>query len=209
MTYKTPDMVRRQNEAYEEIRKGYEQVLEGLAMLGEEPERGGLKDTPDRCAKAWIESWGAGYLDQPGDHLGRRFEDGAEGADEMIIIRDIPFFSHCEHHLAPIIGTAHVGYLPGKSVVGLSKINRVVTLYAHRLQVQERMTAQIADALMEHLECEGAGVMVRARHLCMESRGVRQTGHTTVTSATRGAFRDEPGTRNEFLSIVQEAQRHV
>jgi len=195
--------------AYDMLVEGYERVLTALGVLGEHPERGGLADTPHRCAKAWIESWGAGYGDNAQRHLARQFADGAEGVDEMVIIRDIPFFSHCEHHLAPIIGTAHVGYLPGDTVVGLSKINRVVNLYAARLQVQERLTAQVADALTEHLECRGTGVVVRARHLCMESRGVCQTGHTTVTSAMRGALLNNPDARAEFLRLTMEGPNNV
>lgn len=169
-----------------------------LQYVGEDPQRGGLLETPGRVAKAW-EFWCKGYGQDPAVLL-KTFEDGAEGCDEMVVVRDIPFYSHCEHHMAPIFGTATVAYIPNGKIVGLSKINRLVDCFARRLQVQERLTTQIADAIMEHLEPKGVGVIVNARHLCMESRGVCQQGHSTITSALRGVFKE--GTqRAEFLAL--------
>jgi GTP cyclohydrolase I len=172
-----------------------------LQFIGENPERGGLEETPARVAKAWA-FWCSGY-DQDIGALLKTFEDGAEGCDEMVVVKDIPFYTHCEHHMAPFFGTATIAYLPDKKIVGLSKLNRVLNAYARRLQVQERLTAQVADALMEHLKPLGCGVVVKARHLCMESRGVCQQGHHTVTSALRGVFKDEPSARAEFLQLAR------
>jgi GTP cyclohydrolase I len=163
--------------------------------------RGGLEETPDRVAKAW-EFWTSGYSMDPAAIL-KTFEDGAEGVDEMVVVKDIPFYSHCEHHMAPIFGTATVGYIPQGRVVGLSKLSRLLEVYARRLQVQERLTCQVADALMEHLHPLGAAVVIKARHLCMESRGVCQQGHHTVTSAMRGAFKDKAEVRAEFLQLAR------
>lgn len=162
--------------------------------------REGLQETPDRVAKAW-EFWTSGYSKDVGAIL-KTFEDGAEGVDEMVVVKDIPFYSHCEHHMAPIFGTATIGYLPSKRIVGLSKLSRVLEVFARRLQVQERLTCQVADALMEHLEPIGVGVVIKARHMCMESRGVCQQGHHTITSALRGVFKSEPETRAEFLRLA-------
>ena len=170
-----------------------------LQFMGEDPSRGGLLETPARVAKAW-QFWSKGYQEDPAALL-KTFKDGAEGCDEMVVVKDIPFYSHCEHHLAAIFGTATVAYIPDGKIVGLSKINRVVDAFARRLQVQERLTAQIADAIMEHLTPKGVGVVIKARHLCMESRGVCQQGHHTVTSALRGVFKE--GTqRAEFLALT-------
>ena len=164
--------------------------------------RPGLDDTPVRVAKAWRE-WTSGYnVDIP--RLFTVFEDGAENVNEMVVVRNIPFYSHCEHHLAPFFGTVVVGYIPNGRIVGLSKINRLVGAFAKRLQVQERITTQIADAITNHLKPLGCGVVVSARHLCMESRGVQQQGHSTVTSALRGVFQEESTTRQEFLAIARE-----
>lgn len=163
--------------------------------------RQGLEETPDRVAKAW-EFWTSGYGVDPADIL-KTFEDGAEGVDEMVMVKDIPFYSHCEHHMAPIFGTATIAYLPKGKIVGLSKLSRLLEVYARRLQVQERLTCQVVDALMTHLEPLGAAVVIKARHLCMESRGVCQQGHHTVTSATRGIFRDDPIVRAEFLQLAR------
>lgn len=169
-----------------------------LQFVDPDSERGGLKETPDRVAKAW-EFWCSGYDLNPASIL-KTFEDGAERVDEMVLVRNIPFYSHCEHHLAPIFGTATIGYVANGKIVGLSKLSRLLDCFARRLQVQERMTNQVADALMEHLQPKGAGVIVTARHLCMESRGVCQQGHDTVTSALRGVMLD--GTpRSEFLAL--------
>ena len=179
-----------------------------LRFAGENPGRGGLLETPDRVLKAWRDYWCSGYRVDVGALL-KTFEDGAEGIDEMVVVKDIPVYSHCEHHLAAIFGRAHVAYIPDGRIVGLSKINRVVDAFARRLQVQERLTRQIADAITEHLQPAGVAVMLECRHLCMESRGVCQQGHSTITSAMRGAFRSEQDTRNEFLSIVNGGSRHV
>lgn len=173
-------------------------LLSGIE--GSEHLREGLHETPMRVAKAWG-FWTSGYGKDPADVL-KTFEDGAEGVDEMVVVKDIPFYSHCEHHMAPIFGTATIGYLPDKRIVGLSKLSRLLDIFARRLQVQERLTCQVADALMEHLAPRGAGVVISARHLCMESRGVCQQGHHTVTSALRGVFKAEPDARSEFLRLA-------
>lgn len=160
--------------------------------------RQGLMDTPIRVAKAW-EHWAGGYhVDIPS--LFKTFEDGAEGYDQMVSVVGIPFYSHCEHHLAPFFGTATIAYIPDQRVVGLSKMSRVLDAFARRLQVQERITNQVADAFVEHLKPIGVGVRIRARHLCMESRGVCQQGHHTVTTALRGAMTDQ-AVRAEFLAL--------
>lgn len=161
-------------------------------------EREGLRETPERVAKAWAE-WTAGYAMDPAEVL-KAFEDGAEGYDEMVVVKDIPIYSTCEHHMAAIFGTATIAYIPDGKVVGLSKLSRLADVFAKRLQVQERMTVQIADALMEHVQPKGCGVVVRARHLCMESRGTCKQGHHTRTSALRGVFKDGP-VRAEFLAL--------
>lgn len=166
----------------------------------EDPQlREGLKETPERVAKAWLDEWGAGYRVNVPDLL-KTFEDGASGVDEMVVVRNIPVYSHCEHHLASIFGIATVAYIPDGRIVGLSKINRVVKAFAQRLQVQERLTQQIASAINEHLKPIGVGVQVRARHLCMESRGVFQQGHYTITNALIGAIKDDAKARAEFLA---------
>jgi GTP cyclohydrolase I len=162
--------------------------------------RGGLIETPDRVAKAW-EYWTKGYHEDPGEIL-KVFNDGADGYDQMVMVKDIPLFSKCEHHLADIFGTATVAYIPHNGVVGLSKLSRVVDVFARRLQVQERLTNQIADAIDTHLGPVGVGVIIRARHMCMESRGICQQGHHTVTCALRGALRDQPEARAEFMSLA-------
>ena len=160
--------------------------------------REGLQETPARVAKAW-EFWTKGYRENPADIL-KVFEDGADHYDEMVLVRDIPLYSKCEHHLADIFGTACVAYIPDGKIVGLSKVSRLVDCFARRLQVQERLTVQIADAMVEHLAPKGVGVLIRARHMCMESRGICQQGHHTVTTALRGALKDQPATRAEFLA---------
>ena len=169
-----------------------------LQFVGEDAERGGLLETPKRVAKAW-QSWTSGYGQDPGDVL-KVFEDGAEGANEMVMVRDIPFYSHCEHHMAPFFGTATIAYIPDGKIVGLSKLSRVLDIFAKRLQVQERLTTQVADALVEHLAPKGVGVIINARHMCMESRGVCKQGHSTTTSALRGVML-EGAPRAEFLSL--------
>lgn len=164
--------------------------------------RPGLVETPMRVTKAW-EFWTKGYGEDPAEIL-KVFEDGAEKYDDIVAVYNIPFYSKCEHHLADIIGYASVAYIPDGKIVGLSKLSRIVECFARRLQVQERMTVQIADALADHLEPQGVAVWVKARHLCMESRGICQQGHHTITQRFRGAFA-EPGSewRREFLAQCQ------
>lgn len=172
-----------------------------LRWAGDDPAREGLVDTPLRVARAWRE-WFSGYNLDPDAYLARTFEE-VEGYDEMVVLRDIPFESHCEHHLAPIIGKAHIGYLPGGKVVGISKLARVVEAYARRLQVQEKLTAQIADCIERVLQPRGVGVVIEATHECMTTRGVHTRGVSMVTSTMRGSFRDDARTRAEFLAFVE------
>jgi GTP cyclohydrolase I len=171
-----------------------------IRWAGDDPEREGLRDTPARVVRAY-EQWFAGYGEDPGEHLARTFEE-IDGYDEMVVMRDIRFVSHCEHHMAPITGRAHVGYLPHNKVVGISKLARLVQVYAKRLQIQERLTAAIANTLDTVLGPQGVAVVIEANHGCVRSRGVRETAATMVTSRMLGAFRDRPETRQEFLSIV-------
>jgi GTP cyclohydrolase IA len=181
-----------------------EAVTFTLLQLLEGGQREGLKDTPTRVAKAWND-WTRGYVaDVPG--LLKQFEDGADGYDGMVIQTDIPVYSKCEHHLADIFGVAHVAYIPAGRVVGLSKIARVVDAFARRLQVQERMTVQIADALLDGLNPRGVAVVLDCRHMCMESRGINRPGIVTRTTALRGAFRDQV-VREEFLLAVGPQRR--
>jgi GTP cyclohydrolase IA len=167
-------------------------------IIGETP-REGLAETPARVVKAWKE-WTSGY-DVDIAALMKVFEDGANGYEEMVVVKDIPIYSHCEHHLASIFGTATIAYIPNGKILGLSKLSRVADAFARRLQVQERLTCQIADALEEHLQPKGVGVILKCRHMCMESRGVNQQGHHTVTSALRGVIKTEPSARAEFLNL--------
>lgn len=178
-------------------------IMTLLDEMGEDPARGGLLETPARVVKAWRE-FTAGYRMDPAEIL-KTFEDGAEGCDEMVIVHNIPVVSRCEHHLEQIYGIAHVGYIPNGRVVGLSKLPRLVEVFARRLQVQERMTNQIADALEEHLKPLGCAIFIRASHGCMSGRGVRIHGSTTTTSALRGAMK-EPAARAEFLQLCQMAE---
>jgi GTP cyclohydrolase I len=171
-----------------------------LRWAGDDPSREGLADTPKRVAKAF-EDWFSGYAQDPEDYLKRTFEE-VEGYDDMVILKDIRFESHCEHHLAPIIGRAHVGYLPTNRVVGISKLARVVEAYARRLQVQEKMNAQIANTIQKILQPKGVAVVIEAGHQCMTTRGVHKTGVTMVTSTMIGAFRDNSDTRREFLAVI-------
>lgn len=158
-------------------------------------------ETIRRVAAMWREMT-AGYSVDPASLL-KTFEEGAQGVDEMVVVRAIPFYSTCEHHLLPFFGTATVGYVPSGRIVGLSKVNRLVDAFARRLQVQERLTNQIADAMQDALLPVGVGVVLNARHLCMESRGIRQQGCSTITSALRGAIRDKPEARAEFLALAR------
>jgi len=172
-----------------------------LETLGEDPDRPGLAETPARVAKAW-QHWTSGYGQEPSDIL-KVFEDGAEDYNELIMVRNIPVYSHCEHHLAPFFGTATIGYTPNGRIVGLSKLTRLVECFSKRLQVQERLTIQVANALMEHLEPKSVGVMIRCRHMCMESRGIRTPGEETVTSALLGELQTNLALRTEFLSLAR------
>ena len=171
-----------------------------IQWAGDDPKREGLRDTPARVARAYEEFF-AGYGQDPAEILKRTFSE-VEGYDEMIVMSDIRFESHCEHHMVPIIGKAHVGYLPDKRVVGISKLARLVEVYARRLQVQEKMTVQIADTLQEILHPRGVAVVIEAAHQCMTTRGVHKSDVTMVTSRMLGAFRDNGETRREFLTMI-------
>lgn len=175
-----------------------------LLHIGEDPSREGLAETPERCARAWAE-WTSGYDQDPVAVL-KSFADGSEGYDELVFQGNISCYSHCEHHLAPFFGVAHIGYIPSGRVVGLSKLARLVDVFARRLQVQERLTVQIAQALQDVLKPRAVGVVLECRHLCMESRGIQRAGTVTKTSALLGAFRDEPDARAEFMSMVTSAR---
>jgi len=171
-----------------------------LRWAGEEPRREGLRDTPQRVVDAYRD-WFSGYDIDPAAYLRRTFEE-VGGYDELIVLRDISFESHCEHHMAPIIGRVHIGYLPADKVVGISKLARVVDGYARRLQVQEKLTAQIADCITEVLKPRGVGVVVDAVHQCMTTRGVHKRGVSMVTSRMTGVFRSDARTRAEFLRFI-------
>ena len=171
-----------------------------LRWAGDDPDREGLLGTPDRVVRSY-EEYFAGYATDPVELLQRTFEE-VEGYDEMVMLKDIRFESHCEHHLAPIIGRAHVGYLPTRRVVGISKLARVVEAFARRLQVQEKMNAQIAHCIQKVLEPKGVAVVIEAAHQCMTTRGVHKTGVTMVTSTMFGAFRENSDTRREFLAVI-------
>ncbi len=173
-----------------------------LLSIGEDPDRPGLLETPARVTKAW-KHWTSGYQQQPAEVL-KTFEDGAEDYNELIVVRNIPVYSHCEHHLAPFFGRATVGYVPNGKIVGLSKLTRLVECFSKRLQVQERLTIQVANALMDALEPRAVGVVIRCRHLCMESRGIRTTGEETVTSAMLGEMLPNLAMRTEFLDLARE-----
>lgn len=182
-------------------RKQAEEAVHTLLLwAGEDPSREGLQDTPKRVAGAY-EDWFSGYKDDPIRYLKRTFEE-VEGYDEMIVLRDIGFESHCEHHMAPIIGKAHVGYLPRNKVVGISKLARVVEAFARRFQVQEKMTAQIANCIEDVLKPKGVGVVIEAVHQCMTTRGVHKTDVSMVTSQMVGTFRQDARTRAEFLQMI-------
>jgi len=171
-----------------------------LRWAGEDPAREGLLDTPKRVAKAYGD-WFSGYALDPADYLRRTFEE-VEGYDELIVLRGIEFESHCEHHMAPIIGKAHVGYLPAGRVVGISKLARVVETYARRFQVQEKMTSQIAHTICDVLKPRGVAVVIEGAHECMTTRGIHKRGVSMVTSSMLGAFRDDARTRSEFLQFI-------
>ncbi len=171
-----------------------------IRWTGDDPTREGLVDTPRRVAKAWRE-YCQGYQDEPAAHLARVFEE-VGGYDEIVLLKDIPFQSHCEHHMAPIIGRAHIAYLPKDHVVGISKLARVLHGFARRLQVQERLTAEVADCIWEHLKPQGVAVVIDATHACMTARGVRTPGVTMRTSRMMGAFRDDERSRLEVMKLM-------
>jgi GTP cyclohydrolase IA len=173
-----------------------------LAWAGDNPDREGLIDTPRRVARAYRELFG-GYRENAGEILDRVFTE-VDGYDDMVLVRDIPFSSHCEHHMVPFVGHAHIAYYPRDGVVGLSKLARLVDMYARRLQTQETMTAQIAEAIETHLEPRGAAVFVEAEHMCMSMRGVRKHGSSTVTTRFTGVFRDDPTEQVRFLTMLRD-----
>jgi GTP cyclohydrolase I len=176
-----------------------------LRWAGEDPGREGLLETPKRVVEAYGD-WFSGYAIDPREYLQRTFEEMA-GYDEMVVLRDIEFESHCEHHMAPIIGKAHVGYLPTTKVVGISKLARVVDVFARRFQVQEKMTAEIARCINDVLQPRGVGVVIEAAHECMTTRGVHKRGVSMITSKMLGAFRDDARTRAEFLTFIDIRER--
>jgi GTP cyclohydrolase I len=171
-----------------------------IRWAGDDPKREGLLGTPDRVVRSYEEYY-SGYDEDPAEVLKRTFEE-VEGYDEIVALRDIRLESHCEHHMVPIIGKVHVGYLPDKRVVGISKLARLVDAYAHRLQIQEKLTAQIANTLQEVLQPKGVAVVIEASHQCMTTRGVHKSGVDMVTSRMLGAFRDNGETRREFLAMI-------
>ena len=173
-------------------------VLEILEAVGEDPDREGLKATPDRVARMYIELL-CGITADPQEHLKSAF---TENYDEIVLLRDIPFYSMCEHHLMPFIGKAHVAYLPDGKVLGVSKLARIVDCFARRLQLQERLTAQIADSLMDGLNPQGVAVVLEASHSCMTIRGIKKPGSVMVTSAVRGIFKKDPRSRSEVMSLL-------
>ncbi len=182
-------------------RKQAEEAVKTLLLwAGEDPHREGLVDTPARVARAY-EDWFSGYKEDPVGFLTRTFEE-VDGYDEMIVLRDIEFESHCEHHMAPIIGHAHVGYLPNHKVVGISKLARVVEAFARRFQVQEKMTAQVANCIWDVLSPQGVGVVIEASHQCMTTRGIHKSNVSMVTSRMLGTFRKDARTRAEFLRMI-------
>jgi len=171
-----------------------------VRWAGDDPTREGLLDTPKRVARAWKE-YCQGYAENPAVHLSRTFEE-VGGYDEIVLLRDIPFQSHCEHHMAPIIGKAHIAYLPDRLVVGISKLARVLHGFARRLQIQERLTAEVADCIWDHLKPQGVAVVIEASHACMTARGVRTPGVSMTTSRMMGVFRDDERSRKEVLSLM-------
>ncbi|QQN73197.1 MULTISPECIES: GTP cyclohydrolase I FolE [Croceicoccus] len=171
-----------------------------IRWTGDDPEREGLLDTPKRVARAWLE-YCQGYREDPSIHLSRIFEE-VGGYDEVVLLRDIPFQSHCEHHMAPIIGKAHIAYLPRDHVVGISKLARVLHGFARRLQIQERLTAEVAECIWDHLKPHGVAVVIEASHACMTARGVRTPGVGMTTSRMMGVFRDDDRSRKEVLSLM-------
>jgi len=202
MNVQTP--VKREDVDGDELKPTRQEAEDAVRTLlrwsGDDPEREGLLDTPARVVRAY-EQWFKGYDEDPAAMLQRTFEE-VEGYDEMVVLRDIRFESYCEHHMAPIIGRAHVGYIPTDRVVGISKLARIVDAYAKRLQVQEKMNAQIAGTLFTVLKPQGVAVVLEGEHHCMSTRGVHKPGVTMVTSTMLGEFRDNPSTRKEFMNII-------
>jgi GTP cyclohydrolase I len=178
-------------------------VREILSAVGEDLNREGLKDTPARVARMYGELL-AGMRDDPNTHISRVFN---ENYDEIVLLRDIPFYSMCEHHLMPFIGSAHVAYLPSGKILGVSKLARIVDCFARRLQTQERLTSQIADCLMTNLKPQGVAIVLEAAHSCMTIRGIRKPGSVMVTSAVRGLFRKDPRSRNEIMSLIHHGNK--
>lgn len=176
-----------------------EAIVEILAAIGDDPSREGLKDTPARVVKSWGKLYG-GYHEDPADVLKTVFVQGS--CDEMVVLKDIEFYSTCEHHMLPFFGRCHIGYLPDGRVVGVSKLARLLEVFARRLQIQERLTTQIADALVAHLRPKGVMVVMEAQHFCMTARGVEKQNSIMVTSAVRGSF-EQPQTRAEFMALVK------
>jgi GTP cyclohydrolase IA len=172
-----------------------------LAFAGDDPGREGLIDTPRRVAKAYRELF-AGYAEDAGEILDRVFEE-VDGYDDMVLVRDIPFSSHCEHHMVPFTGKAHIAYYPADGVVGLSKLARLVDMYARRLQTQEAMTAQVVEAIETHLKPRGVAIFVEAEHMCMSMRGVRKQGSSTITTRFTGVFRDDPSEQVRFMTMLR------
>lgn len=183
--------------------KEIEAVKTLIRFIGDDPEREGLKETPERFLKAWRDHWGSGYEKNPRSIM-KVFKD-TDLYSEMVLVRDIKVFSHCEHHIAPIVGKAHVAYIPKDGIVlGLSKLNRLVDIFARRLQVQERLTAQIANALFMELNPLGVGVVITADHFCVKTRGIQDENSRTTTSSLLGVFMDDPRVRQEFLSLCSQ-----
>ena len=179
-----------------------ESIKHMMHLIGDDPNREGLLDTPMRVINSWFELY-AGYKQNPQDILGVVFEEKMEAHDEIVMCKNITFSSMCEHHMLPFHGVVHIGYLPNKKVVGLSKLARLVECFSKRLQIQEHLTDQIVDSIMQYLEPQGAGVIVSAKHLCMSHRGVKNATSEMVTSAMRGKFKDQPQTRQEFLTLIK------
>jgi len=183
---------------------GMDAIQKVMGLIGEDVEREGLVDTPFRVVKSWLELYEGYTMDD--SILGTFFEDDlGDQTDEMIMCKNIQFYSMCEHHMIPFTGCVHIGYLPGSKVIGLSKLARLVEMYARRLQIQEKMGCQIADKLIEVLEPQGVGVIIEAQHMCMCARGVKNQTSKMVTSAMRGKFRSQPQTRNEFLTLIKNS----
>jgi GTP cyclohydrolase IA len=201
MNYIANDCFELEEDGRERVPKEVQDAVKTLILwAGDEPSREGLADTPKRVARAWRE-YCKGYFEDPSSHLSRTFEE-VGGYDEVVLLKDIPFQSHCEHHMAPIIGKASIAYLPKDRVVGISKLARVLHGFAQRLQVQERLTAQVAQCIWEHLKPQGVAVVIEAQHGCMTGRGVRTPGVGMVTSRMLGCFLDDAKSREEILSLM-------